>query len=143
MHFSALFEADIYRDGGSLEAVFQAEPARICAVCLKADIRRLGGLGSKYTELFYFADETDPCRPFMNQLASAQVIDLGSSEEKELLSALSEFLAAPTLLPLRYPSIGADRRLDIVRSLLREIPSRRSKNSTKQKPNQSPHPTTL
>lgn len=137
MRFLALFEADVYRDGGSLEAVFQLESSKVCAVCLKADIRRLGGPGSKYTELFLFADESDPCRPFMNDLSAAQLIGVGVPGEKELLGAIATFLETPHLLPLRYPSIGPDRRLDIVRVLLREIPSRQGEGGIEPGPNKS------
>jgi hypothetical protein len=137
MRFLALIEADAYRDGGSLEAVFRTESSGICALCLKADIRSIGGEGSKFTELFRFPNESDPSRPFMNLLGEAELIQRGAGEETELLLALSEFLKAPTLLPLRYPSIGPDRRLDVVQGLLREIPSRRGKIRTETEPNQA------
>jgi len=125
MRFKALVDAGECRDGGSLEAVFEIGDGQYSALCLKATMSGLGGIGSKFTELYWFSLEHTLDQPFMNQLYRAACVEHGSSDEQVILQCLAELLVAPVVLPPLEPPMGVDDRLSVVRALYAGIPERK------------------
>ncbi|HXI70460.1 MAG TPA: hypothetical protein VNN22_08915 [Verrucomicrobiae bacterium] len=124
MPFHSLISADAYRDGGSLEAVFRTSAGKIDAICLKANILSHDGIGKLYSDAYWFRDESDQHRSFMNSLSSRVIIEVHSDAEKTLIAELNAFLANPLLEKFPHPTESPDNRLDIVRKLAVEIPKR-------------------
>jgi len=119
MHFKALTRADMYRDGGSLEAVFDIGNGLYTALCLKA----AAGTSPKFRALYWFIPERDPGQDFMNHLSRGALVEHDSQNDRLILQCLAEFLAAPVTLP-SCPDERPDEMLSIVQSLYAGIPER-------------------
>jgi hypothetical protein len=125
MPISRLISADGYRDGGSLEVVFRLQNGLIDAVCLKANIFALDGIGERFTELYWFRNEADEFRPFMNSLSKDVLVLPNSEAERELLGSLIQFLAHPVLEPIKGATSGVDHRIAVLGAMVEGIPNRR------------------
>lgn len=123
MPFQSLLSANVYRDGGSIEAVFRTVGGSIEAICLKANILALDGIGKRYSDAYWFRNESDPHRPFIDSLKAGPLVEPGSDTEKTLLAELKSFLQNPVVEEL--PDAGdKTERLEVVRDLLINLPIR-------------------
>jgi hypothetical protein len=115
--YSKLVGADIYRDGGSLEARFVRGDGAFETLWLQVHPDVLRGHSLCYSRLQIYDD--------LERQTAPGVVELGSETERDILVGLREFLDAPVVdVPFAH---GRPKHhfLDYVRDLLLHIPRRR------------------
>jgi len=117
MHrYSKLVGADIYRDGGSLEAKFLRSDGACETLWLQIHPDWLRSHCLHYSRLQIYGD--------FERRTVPEVVELGSETEREIVAGLHEFLGDPVVdVPFAH-SKPKEHFLKYVRDLLLHIPRR-------------------
>lgn len=122
--YQELVTADIYRDGGSLKAIFRLDDGTFESLWLSvlpwdspADI--------SYGDL--------RIRPDADGAVGGQLVSKGSKEEGEILDGLASFLQRPKINQSLSHAAEDELMLDYVRRMLDEIPKRTGHPSESEK----------
>jgi hypothetical protein len=115
-HYSKLVGADIYRDGGSLEAKFICSDGTHETLWLMVNPDWIKGHTSRYSRLEVYTD--------FDRQSPSRLVEIGSELEKEIIAALREFLINPIVdVPFAHRT-PEEHFLEHVRDLLSHIPNR-------------------
>lgn len=114
--YKTLVAADVYRDGGSLEARFQCADGSFETIWLQASLDPEFGVRYIHTDLMIFADA--------NREGAFQRIEKESPEEDALLDALHRFLRAPKVTVPFSHRTPDEHYLRTIETLIESIPNR-------------------
>jgi hypothetical protein len=114
--YKTLVAADVYRDGGSIEARFACADGSFETIWLQAALEPQFGMNYIHTDLLIFADAY--------RQGPSRRIAKDSIEEDALLNALNEFLRVPKVnVPFSHQTADEDY-LQTVEALIANIPNR-------------------
>ncbi len=114
--YSKLVGADIYRDGGSLEAKFVRGDGAFETLWLQVHPDWIKGQGVHYSRLEVYDD--------LERRVTPRIVEIGSETEKDIVAGLREFLGNAVVdVPFAHRT-PKEHFLEHVRHLLSAIPRR-------------------